>query len=277
MSPTFIVKITDLALSQGGRSLSLTLGSGDGFAVMGPSGSGKFRFMDVLLGRSKPTSGSFHSVSAPVTPNEREPGRRVTPQAAARSVAKGASSSRLTQVLSGLGLWDARHVPIVQLDTEQQAACELLPVFLKDSEWAVIDGGLDRLDPWSRNSALGLVQEEREQGRVFVIGTNLSTVAESVGSVLFFSGGEPVFAGSVWEAMRVVLPTEIIVETDDTSTVASMVEPFTFFVQPTEGGLLIRAEKGQELAARLLTQGYGTVKSILLKQPTLLEALEHLV
>lgn len=183
----------------------------------------------------------------------------------------------MTSVLSALGLWDVRQTPINLLAPEQVAACDLLPVFFPENNLAIIDGQLDTLDPWVRATVLSLIEEQRAQGCVFIVSTNLTTVTQRLGNLIIFSGPSPVYAGTVSELLRTIRPAELIIETSDPSTVATMVEPFALSVKPIEQGLLVQADKGQELAAKLLTQGYGHIRTVIVKEPSLSDALFQLV
>jgi hypothetical protein len=55
-----------------------------------------------------------------------------------------------------------------------------------------------------------------------------------------------------------------------------MVEPFVTSVRVSGRRLVMQAEDGQEVAARLLTNGYGLVRSVVVKEPSLEEALIQL-
>lgn len=265
-----------LALEPRARSLSLELFAGDAFAVMGRAGSGRRGLISTLLGNDKPAMGRIVSEVSPVTTRERDYARRHTPQGIGRAAGKRVSSSRLTTVLSAMGLWDVRQEPIVSLEPEQQAACDLLPVFLGETELAVIDGTFDQLDPWAREETLALVDDFRRKGCAFVVGTNLTTIAQRFGSVIVYNGASPVYAGTVATLLKSFMPEEIVVETNDESTVASMVEPFSLQVKRSEGFVTVTSDKGQELAAKLLTQGYGQIRGIVVKEPSLADVLRQL-
>ena len=244
---------------------------------MGPAGSGKGRLLDVLIGRSKPVAGRAVFGFPASKPTEKEYSRKHTPQNVAKGLAKRASSSKLTTVLSALGLWEVRQHPINTLAPEQLAACDLLPVFFPEPALALIDGQLDSLDPWARTTALELLEDHRKEGCVFVVSTNLTTVAQKLGHIIVFSDQSPVYAGPIPDLLRAFHPSELVIETDDPSTVASMVEPLSLSVRQIQDGLLVQCDKGQELAARLLTEGYGQVRAVFVKEPTLSEALLQLM
>ncbi|MCH8980136.1 MAG: hypothetical protein IH945_12975, partial [Armatimonadetes bacterium] len=53
-------------------------------------------------------------------------------------------------------------------------------------------------------------------------------------------------------------------------------EPFVTGIRVSGRRLVLQTEDGQEVAARLLTQGYGVVRSVVVKEPSLEEALIQL-
>jgi hypothetical protein len=58
--------------------------------------------------------------------------------------------------------------------------------------------------------------------------------------------------------------------------VRQLAEPFVVEVSETPQGLTLRTAEGQALAAKLLTEGYGVVKSIHTRPKTLAETLQEL-
>jgi hypothetical protein len=55
--------------------------------------------------------------------------------------------------------------------------------------------------------------------------------------------------------------------------VRALVAPFEVSVRDTDDGVVMQASEGQQLAAKLLLEGYGDVKLVVLRSPTLEEAL----
>lgn len=268
-----VLVVRDLVLAPGARSLSFELFAGDGYAVMGRSSSVKDAILDALKGKGKPVSGSLDPGDGPVCPLEREPGRRHTPVSLAKKYGDSVTKADLAEVLSALGLWEARQTPVAHLSDALASACDLVPVFVSNASWALVDGEMDRLDPWIRESALGLVEGQMKRGKAFVIGTHLSTVVDRLGQIIVAGPTSALFAGPVGEFIASYEPQSLVVETDDPTSVRTMVEPFSLAIKATKTGLLIQAHKGQELAAKLLTEGYGSVRSVIVKEPSLLDAL----
>jgi ABC-type uncharacterized transport system ATPase subunit len=121
------------------------------------------------------------------------------------------------------------------------------------------------------------MREEGKAGRGFFIATQRPDLVESFGQLVALRAGESVFAGSVRELIGRSRPSTVHVTTDQPSTVRTMVEPLSVSVKVAPGRLEITAHNAQALAARLLTQGYGDVDSIVIQEPTVADALIELL
>jgi ABC-2 type transport system ATP-binding protein len=198
---------------------------------------------------------------------------RQTPFGVAKASASKDNQRRIADVLAALGLWDARNVALHKLTTGMVVACDLLPVLLSDADLVLIDGHLDLLDPWALDGAFEEMFRLAEEKTAFLVATNRPELAERLGNIIVLSEGQVRYAGTVDKLVRSIEPTEIVVETDDLSAVRTMVEPFVTAVRVSGRRLVLQAEDGQEVAARLLTNGYGLVISVVVKEPSLEEAL----
>ncbi len=265
-----LLALDGLRLSPEGRQLSLELAPGDAYAVVGRRGAGVHAFLEAVA------DGRHGSVvtAAKVTVARPPTGRRTTPQSIAVG-ARGENDEAATQLLA-LGLWDERQTPTGQLGPSAAHALALLAAVNGDAHVLVLDHTLDALDPWALDGALGIIAAERGRGRAFLVATVRPSVVEALGAVIVMAAGSPVFAGSVEDLVRSAGPVELVVETDEAEAVRQMVEPFCLEARPAKGGLLLRAENGQALAARLLMEGYGSVKTVVLRAPTVAEALARL-
>ncbi|MEQ1934632.1 MAG: hypothetical protein ABL962_12280, partial [Fimbriimonadaceae bacterium] len=67
------------------------------------------------------------------------------------------------------------------------------------------------------------------------------------------------------------------VETQNQSGVRALIAPFEISISETENGVILKAAEGQQLAARLLSEGYGDIKMVILKEPTVESALDELL
>lgn len=254
----------------------MELGSGEQLAVVGPSGSGKTHFAECLLGRAKPHGGSVLRAGPVVDSWHGGHNRRATPLTLAQK-AVGRDEGQCAEALTSLGLWDDRDALVAKLPVGMAVACDLLPCLLTPAAVVVIDGLLDLLDPWAADHALLAFAELSRQGRCFVIVTNDLWLAERLGSVVVLRDSEAVYAGPVADLVRRGRPSEVTVTTSDPSTALSMADPFMLTVHKTPDGLHLAAHDGQALAARLLTEGYGSVRAVVVKEPTFADVLLELM
>jgi ABC-type multidrug transport system ATPase subunit len=271
-----VLLLDKFALAHEGELLNLELHGGDVYAVVGRSGSGKTLLFDTIMGEEKPSCGAV-SVQGSLVAAQYSTGKsRSTPFGVAKSSASKDNQRRIADVLASLGLWDARNVPLHKLTTGMVVACDLLPVLLSDADLVLVDGHLDLLDPWALDGTFEEMFRLAEENTAFLVATNRPELAERLGNIIVLIEGQVKYAGPVDNLVRSIEPTEIVVEADDLSTVTTMVEPFVTGVRVSGRRLVLQAEDGQEVAARLLTNGYGLVRSVVVKEPTLEEALIQL-
>ncbi|MDI9634777.1 ATP-binding cassette domain-containing protein [Geitlerinema splendidum] len=253
--------------------MSLDLLTGDSYAVMGQAGSGKSTLLNLISGKAKPVSGTVTINDSVVTPVAFGTGRKVTPLSIAQSHSPKGGAERVVRALTALDLAEDRDTPVTRLSPVQRASCEILPCLVKPSPVAVIDGYLDLFDPWTRSLLFDFIEADKEAGRAFVVATGNVEVAEALNNLIILVKCEALFAGTVRELIDRCRPSELVVDCEDATTVINMVEPFSVSVNATPGRLEITAHRGQELAAKLLTFGYGNIKSVVVKEPTLEEAI----
>lgn len=271
-----VLLLDKFALAHEGELLNLELHGGDVFAIVGRAGSGKTLLLDTIIGEEKPACGEVVLQGTVIEAQYSTGKSRQTPFTVAKASASKGNQRRIADVLAALGLWDARNVQLGKLTTGMVVACDLLPVLLSDADLVLIDGHLDLLDPWALDGAFEEMFRLAEEKTAFLVATNRPELAERLGNLIVLAEGQVKYAGTVEQLVRSIEPTEIVVEADDLSTVTTMVEPFVTGVRVSGRRLVLQAEDGQEVAARLLTNGYGVVRSVVVKEPSLEEALVQL-
>lgn len=260
-----------------GPTLSLALAPGQSLAVVGPAQSGKTRFLRCLLGQERPGQGRAAIGGEVAVPSDAGFSRRATPQALAKRHAPSGQAQSITDALSSTGLWDLRATSVAELSPTQLAACELIPVFASRPDVIVLDGHLERLDPWTREWVLEGLQRELQRGAAVVAATNDLNLLSEFDAILIMVANRVAFAGTLDELLREADDSEIVVETTNQEGVRALVAPFEISIQSTPEGLLMRAQEGQAIAAKLLMEGYGDVRLVTLRPPTLSDAVRAIV
>lgn len=269
-----VVSLDGFCLMPQGPTLSLGLPPGQSVVIVGRSQSGKSRLLRCLIGLEKAAQGSVTmfgsaSVAGPSV------GRRATPESIARKFA-GRKVEVVAEALHSVGLWDSRGTPLSDLTSGQIAAVELLPCLCVPSPVLVIDGQLDRLDPWARSSCLEALQRRVIQGAVLIVSTNIPELVREFDLVLVLSKQRIRFASTPEELLRSVVPSTITVRSRNQPGVLAVVEPFKISIEKGQDEVTFRAEEGQQLAANLLLEGYGDVEFVVLREPRYADAIAEL-
>ncbi|MCB8932431.1 MAG: ATP-binding cassette domain-containing protein [Chthonomonadaceae bacterium] len=271
-----VLTVRGIGLRAEGPTLTTRLGSGQSLAVLGPAASGKSRLLRVLAGDERPAVGKVELLEQSVWAGVEGASRRTTPLALAKRCAGPKGTGRATEALADCGLWDARSKALSELSPGQLAATELLPIVLAPPSLLVVDGALDRLDPWTFENVWKAIRRRLEQGGALLVATHRTDRLHLFSSVVVLRAQQVRFFGTLEALVRLAGPTEIVIETQHDAEVRALVEPFEATVRATEQGLVVQVGEGQELAARLLLEGYGNARVVMVREATADEALRRL-
>ena len=180
--------------------------------------------------------------------------------------------TRLSEALTAAGLWELRTKTTAGLTEGQRALAEIVAALLDTSETLVVDEWLDWIDPWSRLALWRLMED-----RTVILATFDLPLAERCDLVTILGPRGAIVTEAPGELIARVPVERFGVETARGGSVRALIEPFAVDVTEREGWLEFRARKGQELAVKLLLEGYGDVASFVTRRPTLAEAVEHLL
>ena len=266
-----VISLEHVAISGDGPTLTLTLSRGQSLAVVGPSGSGKSRLLNVISGAEKPTRGTIKRHGDVLLAGTEPYSKRTRVQSIAQ---EDADSDRATEALLATGLWDRRQAQAGELSRSEIAAAQLLPLLAQDHSLGVLDGHLDLLDPWARHRVWQLMRQR--SNACFVAVTALPELLYNFDAIVVLKQGMVRFAGSPEELLRQTVSHQVTLETMESKGVRALVEPFKVSIESDGSSHTLKAAEGQELAARLLLEGYGDVRFVVSRPPSMAEALEYL-
>lgn len=269
--------LQDFRLSAKSSALALELEPGQWLGVYGPSGSGKSRFIQALAGLGPAHEGSIRLGGRAVLAGHPEASRRATPEFLARKSGGPSEASRAAEALAATGLWNVRKKAVGNLSPGQQAAAELLEVLTTSHPILLVDGQLDRVDPWVRESSLGLLRQRRKQGACLVSVTGLAELMPRMDCMIVWQDGRPIFSGSLGTLEREYGVTEFELETVDEAGVRALCEPFEVQIEASGDRMRLAAAEGQGVASSLLLEGYGDIRAIVRRRPTPAELLGRLL
>lgn len=268
-----LVVLDRASLAPQGPTVDLQLFPGQAVAVMGPPGSGKSRLIELLFRGNAPSQGRA-SLEGPGARSGFEPGRKLTPRRVAQAAHGGSSNALVAEALYSTNLHEFMDDPLESLSGSRLKACEVLPCLASKSTVLLMDSVLDPLDPWTLERVWSLIRRRLSGGSACVIATHRAEVAARCDFLLLLGNGVPRFLGEPEEFIESQSRSEIKVRTRNQKGVEAICDTFQIRADEAKGEVTFTATKGQELAARLLCEGYGDVEMVLLRQPTLAEALQ---
>lgn len=268
-----LVVLDRVSLAPQGPTVDLQLFPGQSVAVMGPPGSGKSRLIELLSKGGAPSQGRA-SLEGTGARSGFEPGRKLTPRRIAQSAHTGSSNALVAEALYSTNLHEFMDEPIESLSGSRLRACEVLPCLASRATVLLMDSVLDSLDIWTFERVWSLIRRRLSSGSACVISTHRAEVAARCDYLLLLASGVPRFLGEPEEFVESQSRSEIKVRTRSQKGVEAICDPFQIRADERKGEVAFSAPKGQELAARLLCEGYGDVEMVLLRKPTLAEALQ---
>ncbi|HEY3779798.1 MAG TPA: ATP-binding cassette domain-containing protein [Fimbriimonadaceae bacterium] len=271
-----IVALESFSLAAQGSTISLRLGPGQSLAVVGPASSGKSRLLRCLCGTERAGQGTVHVVAKPKLASKDGFNKRSSPQSILRHAVSGGKNTNVADALLACGLWEVRQKALKGFSSSQIAACEMLACLGPETRLLLVDGQLDRLDPWTLNSVLVGLRQRLLAGAALVAVTNRPELISQFDFVVVLDNLKTVYAGPVEEMLRFGPKAEVEVRSQMQPGAKAMVAPFKIAVEHRETQTVFQAENGQELAAKLLLEGYGDVDYVVVRQPSIEEALMHL-
>lgn len=270
--------LREVCLLEFGPTLSIVLEPGRSLVVVGPAGAGKSRLLRVIAGREEPDRGQIGRPATIAFPKTVD--RALRPQEIGRRRGDGLAAPA-TEVLSGLRLWEARQTPVSELPAAQAAACELIEPLLEGSELFVLDGLLDRLDPWTQVGALNLLTQrmsaESTPRASVVVATNRLELAAWFDFVVVLDGHGLVVAGAVEDLAAEQGQRSLTVETTHHRGARALVGPLEIGVERVDGGYRFGPNPHQDLTAKLLRESYGDVRYLVTEPRSLPEILLDLI
>src|SRR5262245_25910325 len=179
--------------------LSLTVGTGEFFAVLGPNAAGKTTTIKILAGLIRPTSGTVRVAGFDVQTHPLEVRRRLayvpdfpflydklTPWEFIRFTGQmfGMSETRLqtsaTELVERFNLQDYLQKPIEGLSHGTKQRVAIVSALLHDPEVFVIDEPMVGLDPHHARVVKDVLKERTVAGMTVFLSTHQLSVAEEM-------------------------------------------------------------------------------------------------
>ena len=232
------------------EGVSLSVGSGEVFALIGPNGAGKTTLVRALTGTTEPDSGRARVLGRPpmdaprnrlgVLPQNFSPPERLTAQELLEYYAGLYEGSRDPEtVLADVGLVDAGDTWYENLSGGQQRRTCVGTALVNDPEVLFLDEPTTGIDPAGRRTVWHLVEDLAANGTTVFLTTHDMAEAEHLADrVGLLAGGELVACGT---------PEDLITEHGgssrlivETSTHLDVFSDLAYSVDPHPDGVVVR-------------------------------------
>lgn len=188
------------------------------------------------------------------------------------------SAETATDLIAALGLWDFRKTPVSHLQDRYWAELALLAGFFAEPDLLLFDRDFDSLDPFTLTQFLEVCAPHKFWNMAVAGLTHSVQVAAHAHHLIGFCGEECSFSGTPELLMAQTRNDEFEVSSNRFEGVQQMLAPFEIEVESI-GEHLCRftAPTGQGVAAKLLVEGYGDVRLVSCRRPSLEEAIVNLL
>jgi ABC-2 type transport system ATP-binding protein len=254
--------------------ISLTVQRGTILGLIGPSGSGKTTTIRTLTGAIAPTSGTVRVLGEDPRRFRRRTRERIgyAPQefvlyrdltarenvdfvGALFGMLWRKRRRRVREVLTLLGLWDARRRRASQLSGGMQRRLELACAMVHQPELLFLDEPTAGIDPLLRQTVWGELRRLRDEGRTVLVTTQYIGEAEYCDRVALLSGGRLVAAAAPAALRRQALGGDVVEVETAGAVDAARLGPIPSVVHARQRGprqLLFTAQDAGEATPRIL-------------------------
>jgi ABC-2 type transport system ATP-binding protein len=288
------VSVHDVSYAYGPRQaldrLSLEIGVGEVFAILGPNGGGKttlFRLLSTLLPlRSGAVTILGHELAsqmqairrligvvfqAPSLDRKLTVAENIRLQARLYGLSGRELNLRLDELLAHFALRDRAHELVERLSGGLRRRVELAKGMIHQPQLLLLDEPTAGLDPAARSDVWQYLRNLREsQGTTVVFTTHYLDEADAADRLAILSAGRLVALGAPGELRAAVGGDSITIETDQPASLAAEIQQrLGHATQVVDGSVRLESPDGHRLIARIVETFPGRIHALRLGKPTL--------
>lgn len=274
---TVLVKARKLSISEGPRAVCvdhLEVLAGTRVCVLGRSGSGK----SALLRAVAETSSIRACETTLASENDLQSlwsSSKMVEKALREWFPRG-KSGVVAEALERLDLWEVRRARLRTLSAAQLSGLLIERALGSSAPLLIIDGLFDCLDRFAAARLWELVDIRIANGGALLFSSRSAEQARLAERILIIERGTVRAQGTEPELVARVAADTLTIESSDPLRVSGILYPFEIVIRQIPGGLEITAPDGQATAARLIREGYGFVRAVTIRRPTLQDAWDAL-
>jgi ABC-type multidrug transport system ATPase subunit len=258
------------------QPMSFDLYRGECVAVFGPSGSGKSLLLALIAGEIGQEGGLLECADFALTPALPH-GRTAQSLTPNKWMKRHASSvSRAVYLLELFGLSEQVDTPIAELSDGERAMLQVAGALAQQAPLYLLNDPFDKAD-FERARRLWMELEDRCRfGAAVLFTTRDPAVARRADRVLMLHRGRLIAFDTPEQLLREVNATRLEIETTDPQPVIELLGEVEFRIVEQGDGYRLSLFADDALALRLLQEGYGVVRAVYLREPTLADAWQYL-
>jgi ABC-type multidrug transport system ATPase subunit len=257
------------------QPMSFEIYRGECVALFGPSGSGKSLLLALIAGEIELESGTLicaDFASMPALPT----GRAALTMTPAKWMKRHASTwARAVYLLELLGLGERLDTPISELSSGERAMLQVSGALAQRADLYLLDDPFDKAD-FERVRRLWMELEDRCRfGAAVLFSTRDPAIARRADRVLMLHRGHMMAFDTPDNLLRDTKATRLEIETLDPQPVLDTLGAVELHIMEQDDGYRLSLSADDTLALRLLQEGYGTIRGVYIREPTLADAWQY--
>lgn len=245
---------------------------GELVAVFGPSGSGKSLLLRLIAGEIPLEAGVLECADVSTIPslNQLKGARHATPLSLLKRHAE--NWTRAVYLLELFRLSDQAETPIGQLSTSQRAMLFVGCALAQSGPLYLLDDPFDQTDFEQAQRLWNELDDRCRFGGAVLFSTRKPEVAQRADRVLLLDQGVLLADAPPQRLLEGLQATRVEVTLADPEPLLPMLDGVELRIWESEEGYRLSLYAPDPLVLQLLREGYGNVKSVLIRPPNLADA-----
>ncbi len=243
---------------------------GELVALFGPAGSGKSLMLALIADEIPLYAGVLECAECAVAPDLSRLNRNTTPLSLLKRHAE--SWTRAIYLLELLGLSVVADIPVGQLSTSQRAMLQVACVLAQHGPLYLLDDPFDHADFEQARRLWSELDDRCRFGNAVIFTTRQPEIAQRADRVLMLDNGFLLADDTPQNLVEGLNATRIEVELSDPEPLMPMLEGVEVRIVERADGYHLSLYAPDTLALKLLREGYGNVKTVIVRPPDLAEA-----
>ncbi|MCS7300070.1 MAG: ATP-binding cassette domain-containing protein [Fimbriimonadales bacterium] len=249
---------------------------GELVAIFGPSGSGKSLLLALIAGEVALEGGRLEVADLATMPELPE-GRALRAATPANFLKRYAAAfSRAVYLLELLGLGERMETPLTELSEGQRHMLRVGGALAQHAPLYLLDDPFEYADFERRRRLWHELDDRCRFGAAVLFTTRDPAIAARADRVLMLDDGRLIADNAPERLLAELDTTEIELEARDPEPILDGLQGVELRIEQLPDGYRLRLHADDALALRLLQEGYGNIRAVYVRPPTLEDAWQWL-